>query len=83
MIVNTIGSDLDLSKGLVSAALLQKAGGRMQEEIKRHKRGHGCEGDVIPTAGYNLNCKAVYHTVCAQKSNVANEVGFLTYLIFL
>lgn len=82
MIVNTTGIDLDLSKGLVSAALLRKAGSKIQDEIKRHKHGHGSEGDVIQTAGYYLNCKAVYHTICAPKQtpgNKANKVGFLIY----
>lgn len=79
MIVNTIGSDLDLSKGLVSAALLKRAGRNMQDEIKRDPYAHGFEGDVIPTAGHLLNCKAVYHTVCAPKKYGPDQVGFLIY----
>lgn len=82
MIVNTIGADLDLSKGQVSAALLTKAGWKIQEELRRTKHGYVPEGAVIPTTGHNLNCKAVYHTVCAPKSftgNKANKVGFLIY----
>ncbi|XP_060785164.1 protein mono-ADP-ribosyltransferase PARP9-like [Neoarius graeffei] len=65
VIVNTIGADLDLTKGQVSSALLKKAGWMIQDEVKRQK--HGLEGDVIATSGYYLNCKAVYHTVCAPK----------------
>ncbi|XP_060785165.1 protein mono-ADP-ribosyltransferase PARP9-like [Neoarius graeffei] len=67
VIVNTIGADLDLKRGNVSAALLGKAGQMIQKEIKSH--GYGSEGEVIETAGYNLHCKAVYHTVCMPKSD--------------
>lgn len=80
--MNTTGSDLDLSKGQVSAALLNKASQKIQEEIKQRKRRHVSEGEVIPTGGHYLSCKKVYHTVCAPKGytgNKANEVGFLIY----
>ncbi|KAM9486128.1 protein mono-ADP-ribosyltransferase PARP9 [Clarias gariepinus] len=73
VIVNTIGQDLDLSPGLVSRALLNKAGPMIQEEVKQHS--YVSEGAIIPTAGYNLNCKAVFHTVCAHKSSSrVNEI---------
>lgn len=80
--MNTIGHDLDLSKGHVSQALLKKAGQKLQQEIKRTKRGYISEGEVIETSGCNLNCNKVYHTVCVGKSmsaNYADQVGFLIY----
>ncbi|KAB5576744.1 hypothetical protein PHYPO_G00201980 [Pangasianodon hypophthalmus] len=55
VIVNTIGPNLDLSKGQVSAALLKKAGRKIQDEIKYLKHGHVHEGDIIPTSGCKLN----------------------------
>ncbi|KAF4086724.1 hypothetical protein AMELA_G00087660 [Ameiurus melas] len=75
VIVNTIGADLDLSKGQVSAALLRKAGWKIQEELRRTNHGYVFEGAVIPTGGHNLNCKAVYHTVCVPKSFAGNKAN--------
>ncbi|MCJ8732201.1 hypothetical protein PDJAM_G00208590 [Pangasius djambal] len=82
VIVNTIGADLDLSKGQVSAALLKKAGRKIQEEIKRgYRHGHVHEGDVIPTAGYNLICQEVYHTVCMPKSTTGDRANKILHLV--
>ncbi|XP_062861474.1 protein mono-ADP-ribosyltransferase PARP9 [Trichomycterus rosablanca] len=77
VIVNTTGTDLDLSKGLVSVALLGKAGNSLQKEIKQFKSWHSNVpvGEVFETSGYALNCKTVFHTVCAPKDNThANQI---------
>ncbi|XP_066497154.1 protein mono-ADP-ribosyltransferase PARP9 [Hoplias malabaricus] len=68
VIVNTIAHDLDLSKGYVSKAILEKAGQKIQDEIKKFSYKPVSDGSVIETKGYKLKCKAVYHTVCAIKS---------------
>ncbi|XP_046700900.1 protein mono-ADP-ribosyltransferase PARP9 [Silurus meridionalis] len=71
VIVNTIGADLQLSSGQVSAALLNKAGRRIQEEIRTLKYGYISEGDILETSGHNLDCKEVYHTVCGSNRALA------------
>ncbi|KAB5576743.1 hypothetical protein PHYPO_G00201970 [Pangasianodon hypophthalmus] len=81
VIVNTIGPNLDLSKGQVSAALLKKAGRKIQDEIKRLKHGHVHEGDIIPTSGCKLNCMAVYHTVCVPKSTTDDKANKILHSV--
>ncbi|KAL7866086.1 hypothetical protein SRHO_G00113330 [Serrasalmus rhombeus] len=68
VIVNTIANDLDLSKGLVSKAISKKAGWRIQDEIGKPWWKPVPDGYIGETHAYNLNCRAVYHTVCAVKS---------------
>lgn len=58
-IVNSVGGRLDLSSGKLSKALSEKAGPKLQESLTK-KKGIG-EGKMITTAGYNLNCKHIYH----------------------
>lgn len=70
VIVNTAGIDLNLSIGLVSKAILHKAGSKIQQEIKKRYHGPAFMGAVLATGGYNLKCKEVYHTVCAHKSKL-------------
>ncbi|XP_065107600.1 protein mono-ADP-ribosyltransferase PARP9 [Paramisgurnus dabryanus] len=68
VIVNTVGDNLDLSGGLISQAILKKAGRKIQDEIYGKKRRHIAKGDVFETRGYKLNCAQVYHTVCVHRS---------------
>ncbi|KAG5833575.1 hypothetical protein ANANG_G00277350 [Anguilla anguilla] len=70
VIVNTIASDRNLTKGVVANAILEKAGYGIQEEIYK-SRSTSQFGDVIETSSHQLNCLCVYHTVCA----VTNENG--------
>ncbi|XP_076854470.1 protein mono-ADP-ribosyltransferase PARP9 [Brachyhypopomus gauderio] len=72
VIVNTVGRTFDLSGGQISKAILDKAGYKMQYEIRKHRIRPTEDGSVISTGAYKLNCKAVYHTVCAQKSSSYN-----------
>ncbi|KAI5628551.1 poly [ADP-ribose] polymerase 9 [Silurus asotus] len=81
VIVNTIGADLDLSSGQVSAAILNKAGRRIQEEIRSLKFGYISEGDIIPTTGHNLDCKEVYHTVCGSNRATGKMVQQILYSV--
>ncbi|XP_067265228.1 protein mono-ADP-ribosyltransferase PARP9 [Chanodichthys erythropterus] len=71
VIVNTIAKDCDLSLGEVSKAILNKAGRKIQDEIYRQRHsGKGYPGaDLYETKGHDLKCKAVFHTVCASKSD--------------
>ncbi|XP_007231225.3 protein mono-ADP-ribosyltransferase PARP14 [Astyanax mexicanus] len=68
VIVNTISEDGDLSSGAVSKALLGAAGPQLQSEASSHLDSFGSSklnyGDIVVTAGYNLNCQRVFHTVC-------------------
>ncbi|XP_056321240.1 protein mono-ADP-ribosyltransferase PARP9 [Danio aesculapii] len=65
VIVNTIAADCNLSKGLISMAILNKAGKKIQEDINKQKYS---STNVYVTSGYNLKCQAVYHTACAFRS---------------
>lgn len=66
VIVNTIAADCNLSLGLISKAILKKAGKKIQEEILRRKNNNST--NIFVTSGHNLNCKAVYHTVCEPRT---------------
>ncbi|XP_056610123.1 protein mono-ADP-ribosyltransferase PARP9 [Triplophysa dalaica] len=68
VIVNTISDNLDLSMGLVSKAIFEKAGQKIQEELYKNKKHFVASGDVFVTKGHSLNCAAVYHTVCTLRS---------------
>ncbi|KAI5107510.1 poly [ADP-ribose] polymerase 9, partial [Silurus meridionalis] len=81
VIVNTIGADLQLSSGQVSAALLNKAGRRIQEEIRSLKYGYASEGEILETSGHNLDCKEVYHTVCGSKRGTGNMAQKILYSV--
>ncbi|XP_069472726.1 protein mono-ADP-ribosyltransferase PARP9-like isoform X2 [Ambystoma mexicanum] len=63
VIVNSVDESLDLSRGLISKAILSKAGPRIQEEIleKRTKR-EPRASQILKTKGYKLPCDYVYHT---------------------
>ncbi|KAI4875642.1 hypothetical protein NFI96_025982, partial [Prochilodus magdalenae] len=74
VIVNTISNDLDLTKGYVSKAILDKAGNRIQAEIKRTGPQPAPNGHVMETSGGNLNCRAVYHTVVTSSSQTVHKV---------
>nr|XP_033473821.1 protein mono-ADP-ribosyltransferase PARP9 [Epinephelus lanceolatus]XP_033473822.1 protein mono-ADP-ribosyltransferase PARP9 [Epinephelus lanceolatus] len=63
VIVNTASAQRNLDNGAISKAILQKAGKKMQEEIKHAPR----QGHVIVTQAYQLQCKKVFHTFCTEK----------------
>lgn len=65
VIVNTASVNRDLSYGRVSAALLHKAGHKMQQEMNIAP----FTGSIIVTNGYNL-CKQVYHIFCSERTTV-------------
>lgn len=70
VIVNTVPTDLQLGRGPLSQALLQKAGPILQEELNATKQETEEEvGSIFMTSGYNLDCKAVLHVVAPDWNN--------------
>ena len=69
------------SKGFVSKAISEKAGRKIQDEIRSQRMRLAPDGHVAETKAYNLNCQAVYHTVCASKIDnpSASQVGCLDH----
>ncbi|XP_075685114.1 protein mono-ADP-ribosyltransferase PARP9 isoform X2 [Rhinoderma darwinii] len=60
IIVNSVAPDLNLSYGVISAAIYRKAGRRLQEEIWGK---YQWSSNMIPTRGYQLPCQHVYHVI--------------------
>lgn len=80
VIVNTIAPNCDLSQGLISRAILMKAGNKIQDEInkKKHTTPSLARVNLYTTNGYNLKCSAVFHTVCTHRSeSKAEQVDFI------
>uniref|UniRef100_A0A8C2G3S5 Poly(ADP-ribose) polymerase family member 9 n=2 Tax=Cyprinus carpio TaxID=7962 RepID=A0A8C2G3S5_CYPCA len=75
VIVNTIAPNCDLSQGLISRAILMKAGNKIQDEInkKKHTTPSLARVNLYATNGYNLKCSAVFHTVCTHRSESKAE----------
>lgn len=70
VVVNSISSDLELNRGPLSKALLEKAGQKLQEELKTAGQGVAVEvGTVIQTSGCNLHCHHVLHVVAPDWTN--------------
>ncbi|XP_036964678.1 protein mono-ADP-ribosyltransferase PARP9 [Acanthopagrus latus] len=71
VIVNTIGNKFDrkLNSGVVSSAILKKAGDKLQKEIVSAP----ATEYVIMTSGQRLRCKEVYHTFCPTKVMYASQ----------
>ncbi|PKU32261.1 poly [Limosa lapponica baueri] len=63
-VVISVTRDLQLDKGLLSKALLNKAGPMLQMGLKEEGQGKiPEEGSVLKTEGYNLGCSVVLHAV--------------------
>ncbi|XP_006884365.1 PREDICTED: poly [ADP-ribose] polymerase 14 [Elephantulus edwardii] len=66
-IVNSISSDLVLTNGLLSRAILEKAGPELQTELDQLRQNVPVKtGTVLTTGGYNLHCQLVLHVVPLQ-----------------
>lgn len=63
IVVNTLSSDLNLTVGAISNALLKAAGPQLQVLLNQQVTGSGKIGDVFETAGANLKNKLVFHAV--------------------
>ncbi|KAK6483007.1 protein mono-ADP-ribosyltransferase PARP9-like [Huso huso] len=69
VIVNTVATDLNLSQGYVSLAILSKAGRQLQHEINKVTNSYAQHGAVIKTKGFQMDCDFLYHTVCPSWSD--------------
>lgn len=64
IVVTSVTKDLQLDKGLLSKALLRKAGPMLQMDLNEEGLGKTLgEGSVLKTKGYNLGCSVVLHAV--------------------
>lgn len=63
IVVNTLSSDLNLSVGAISNALLKAAGPQLQVLLNQQVTGSANNGGVFETAGANLKNKLVFHVV--------------------
>ncbi|XP_051786508.1 protein mono-ADP-ribosyltransferase PARP9 [Erpetoichthys calabaricus] len=70
VIVNTISSDLDLTQGEISKAILREAGKQLQKDILLNRR---ISKDILRTAAFNMNCKEVYHVICSPWKGKKSE----------
>uniref|UniRef100_A0A8C4S162 Macro domain-containing protein n=1 Tax=Erpetoichthys calabaricus TaxID=27687 RepID=A0A8C4S162_ERPCA len=73
VIVNTISSDLDLTQGEISKAILREAGKQLQKDILLNRR---ISKDILRTAAFNMNCKEVYHVICSPWKGKKSEEYF-------
>ncbi|NXG87581.1 PAR14 polymerase, partial [Stercorarius parasiticus] len=64
IVVISVSRDLQLDKGPLSKALLNKAGPMLQVDLKEGGQGKiPEEGSVLKTKGYSLGCSVVLHAV--------------------
>lgn len=74
VIVNTVPTDLQLGRGSLSQALLQKAGPMLQKELNATRQETEEKvGSIFMTSGCNLDCKAVLHVVAPSWDNGAGS----------
>ncbi|XP_035874079.1 protein mono-ADP-ribosyltransferase PARP15 isoform X3 [Phyllostomus discolor] len=74
VIVNTVPTDLQLGRGSLSQALLQKAGPMLQKELNATRQETTEKvGSIFMTSGCNLDCKAVLHVVAPDWDNGAGS----------
>ncbi|NXN45141.1 PAR14 polymerase, partial [Rhinoptilus africanus] len=81
VVVISVTRDLQLDKGLLSKALLNKAGPMLQTGLKEEGQGKILEeGSVLKTEGYNLGCSVVLHAVVpvwSQKNTSTKVLGHI------
>ncbi|NXA82133.1 PAR14 polymerase, partial [Thryothorus ludovicianus] len=79
IVVISVGKDLQLDKGPLGKALLNKAGPMLQTGLKEEGGGRTLEeGSVLKTKGYNLACSVVLHAVVpmwSQKNTPSKVLG--------
>ncbi|XP_040214269.1 protein mono-ADP-ribosyltransferase PARP14-like [Rana temporaria] len=69
VIVNSVGADLNLNAGVISKALLSRAGSNLQKLLNDASLGTPAPGSVFSTDGCNLNCQEVLHVVTIRWDN--------------
>ena len=83
--VNTTNASLDLSRGGVAQSLFKAGGPALQDECTayHHTNGNVAEWDIATTAGADLKCKHVIHTVCTQYDGAASEQVMFSIMVFI
>ncbi|NXY72105.1 PAR14 polymerase, partial [Glareola pratincola] len=82
VVVISVTRDLQLDKGVLSKALLDKAGPMLQAGLKEEGQGKiPEEGSVLKTEGYNLGCSVVLHAVVPAWSQKHTSKKVLGYII--
>ncbi|XP_048202716.1 protein mono-ADP-ribosyltransferase PARP14 isoform X2 [Perognathus longimembris pacificus] len=83
VIVNSISSDLVLGSGPLSQAFLEKAGPKLQEELKAAGQGVAVGvGTILQTSGCNLDCRHVLHVVAPMwRSNKMTSLMIMRDII--
>ncbi|XP_040214244.1 protein mono-ADP-ribosyltransferase PARP14-like [Rana temporaria] len=67
VVVNSVGTELNLRSGAVSKALFRKAGANLQDLLKTERQGKQVEdGSIFVTDGCNLSCDIVIHVVVPE-----------------
>uniref|UniRef100_A0A8C4NK42 Poly [ADP-ribose] polymerase n=1 Tax=Eptatretus burgeri TaxID=7764 RepID=A0A8C4NK42_EPTBU len=84
VIVSTVSTNLDLSKGFLSQAIFKKAGPALQTQLHQASRASTTKKRVIDTSasGSNLDCEEVYFTFLPnwkKESPEATEVIIETF----
>lgn len=72
IIVNSVSSNLDLSSGKLSRAILQSAGPEIQKECNNRSEINHFE--VVVTEAYNLPCKIVFHICLPPHNSNMNDI---------
>ncbi|NWW54856.1 PAR14 polymerase, partial [Pedionomus torquatus] len=82
VVVISVTRDLELGKGVLSKALLNKAGPMLQTRLKEEGQGRiPEEGSVFKTEGYNLDCSIVFHAIVPSWSQKHRSSQVLGYVI--
>ncbi|XP_040214249.1 protein mono-ADP-ribosyltransferase PARP14-like [Rana temporaria] len=67
VVVNSVGTELNLRSGAVSKALFGKAGANLQDLLTTERQGKQVEdGSIFVTDGCNLSCDIVIHAVVPE-----------------
>ncbi|NXU56616.1 PAR14 polymerase, partial [Turnix velox] len=82
VVVISVTRDLQLDKGVLSQALLNKAGPMLQEDLNDEGQGGNAkEGSVLKTEGYSLGCSVVLHAVVPNWSQKHVSIKVLGCII--
>ncbi|KAK7828036.1 hypothetical protein U0070_013662 [Myodes glareolus] len=84
VVVNSTPWNLELNKGPLSRALLEKAGPELQKELNEAGQGVSVKaGTILQTSGCNLNCHRVFHVVVPRwkVNNTASSLKIMKNII--
>ena len=81
--MNSSRSDLDLSKGRASKALLDAAGDDIKDECAKDYPYGIQDGEIAITSGGLLSCRAIYHGALSKYSSPDDEQVFVYHMFVL